>query len=107
MDPLAVRPARPFSGRSELALNLALLVYTGVASLVLVRLILLALSIDRRLWIGATLLRYTDPVADLLARLPGGDRAFIGDITLADLTLLGLLTLVPIGIVARGRRAPG
>lgn len=106
MDPLAVRPSQPFAGRSELALNLALLVYAGAAALVIVRLILLALAIDHRLWIGATMLRYTDPFVDLLARLPGGDRALLSDVTLADLTLVGLLTLVPIGIIARGRRTP-
>ena len=106
MDPLVVRSSRPFAGRSELALNLALLVYSGVAALVLVRLVLLALSVDHDLWVGSRFLRVTDPFADALARLPGADRAFLGDITLPDLTLAALLALVPIGMIARGRRAP-
>lgn len=106
MDPPAVRPSRPFAGRSQLALNLALLAYSCVAALVLVRLVLLALSIDHDLWIGSRFLRYTDPLANALARLPGADRAILGDIALPDLTLAALLALVPIGMIARGRRGP-
>jgi hypothetical protein len=104
VDPLAVRQSRPLAGRSELALHLALLVYSVIAALVLVRLILLALSIDQSLWIGSRFLRYTDPVADALSHLPGADRAFLGNIALPDLTLAALLALVPIGMIARGRR---
>jgi len=104
VDPLRGRRPQPFAGRSQLAVELALLVYAAVAALVLVRIVLLLLAVDHRLWIGRTFYRYTDPVVDLLAHLPGADRVIIRDVTLPDLTLLAALLLVPLAMIARGRR---
>jgi hypothetical protein len=104
MDPLTPRHPRPFAGRSQVALELALLVYAMISTLVIVRIVLLALGVDHRLWIGATFYRFTDPFVDVLARLPGADRSFVGGVTLPDLTLLALVALVPLAMIARGRR---
>ena len=104
MDPFGTRRSQPFAGRSQIAVELALLVYAALTALVLVRLTLLILGVDYRLWIGRTFYRYTDPVVNLLARLPGADRAIVRNVTLPDLTLLALLLLVPLAMIARGRR---
>src|ERR687896_778946 len=107
MDPLTPRHPRPFTGRSQLALELALLLYAAAVALVLARIVLLALGVDHRLWIGRRFYRFTDPIVDALARLPGAERTFVGDVTLPDLTLVALLALVPLGMVARARRLAG
>jgi hypothetical protein len=104
MDPLSGRRAQAFAGRSQIAVELALLVYSAVAGVLLVRIVLLLLEIDPRLWIGRTFYRYTDPVVNLLARLPGADRTIVRDVTLPDLTFLAVLLLVPLAMIARGRR---
>jgi hypothetical protein len=104
MDPFGTRRPQPFGGRSQIAVELALFVYAVLTGLVLVRLTLLFLNVDHRLWIGRTFYRYTDPLVDLLARLPGANRAIVREVTLPDLTLLALLLLVPLAMIARGRR---
>ena len=93
-------------GRSQIALELAILAYASFATLVVARLILRGLGVDHRLWIGRTIYRFTDTIVDGLARLPGADRTFAGDVTLPDLTLAALVALVPLGMIARGRRQP-
>jgi hypothetical protein len=104
MEPFGTKQAQPFAGRSQIAVELALFVYAVIAALVLIRLTLLLLYVDHRLWIGRTFYRYTDPIVNLLGRLPGADRTIIRDVTLPDLTLLALVTLVPLAMIARGRR---
>ena len=106
MDPLAARPPRPMSGRSQIALELAILAYAAFATLVVARLILRGLGVDHRLWIGRSVYRFTDPIVDGLVRLPGADRGFAGDLTLPDLTLAALVALIPLGMIARGRHTP-
>ena len=106
-------PFRPQRGnvqgdRPQLALEILLHLYAFAGVAVLLRLLLRLLDVDRRLWIGATVYRFTDVVASPLSRLPGGDREIIGGATLPDLTLVALLILLPLGVAARagqrGRR---
>lgn len=105
-------PFRPKQGnletaRPQLALEILLHLYALAGVAVLLRLLLRLLNVDHRLWIGATVYRFTDVVARPLGRLPGGDREVIGGATLPDLTLVALLILLPLGAAAlagqRGR----
>ena len=91
--------------RSQLALELALNAYAVVGAAMVIRVLLLVLRVDDRLWIGATAYRFTDPLVWPLTLLPGADREVIGAATLPDFTLLALLALIPLGLAARGGRS--
>ena len=105
-DPLGLGRGGPLVVRSQLAMEIALNVVALAGGAVLVRALLRALGVDHRVWIGATVYRFTDPVVAAFALLPGGDRRLIGDATLADVTLVALLALVPLALLARAKRPP-
>lgn len=100
------RPGAPQVVRSQIALELCLNLYALLGVAILARCLLLALGVDRRLWIGALVYRATDLLALPLTLLPGASRTLIGDAALPDLTLLALLVLVPLGALARAPRRP-
>ena len=102
-EPFGSWPPRPFAERSQIATELALLGYAAVATLTLLRLTLLALNVDHRLWIGRTIFRFTDPVIRILEFLPGADRSLVGNISLPDVTLTAIVALFPIVLLARAR----
>ena len=101
IEPPRLRRRGPQVQRSQLALELALNAYALFGALVLVRLILLLLGVDDRVWIGETIYGVTDPFFWPLTRLPGGTRRLVGDVTLPDVTMVALLALVPLGLMAR------
>ena len=88
--------------RSQLATELLLNTFTIVAVIIIMRLVLVVLDISDRIWIGSLVYGLTDPVVDVLLRIPGAQRILIGGLTLADLTLASVLVLFPLGIVATG-----
>ena len=90
--------------RSQLALELSLNAYAVVGAAALIRGLLLLVEVDRRVWIGATVYRFTDPLVWPLSRLPGADRPIAGAATPPDLTLIALVVLVPLWLIARTRR---
>ena len=100
-EPFGSWPPRPFVERSQIATELALLGYSALATVTLLRLVLLALNVDHRLWIGRTVYRLTDPVIRVLEIIPGADRNLVGNISLPDLTLAALVALIPINVLAR------
>ena len=102
------RPRRgtPQVARSQVALELVLNLYALLGVAIVARCLLLAIGVDRRLWIGALVYRLTDPLALPLTLLPGASRRLIGDLALPDVTLLAVLVLVPLGVLARGQRGP-
>jgi uncharacterized protein YggT (Ycf19 family) len=104
-EPFSSWPARPFGERSQVALEIGLIVYSMVAALVLCRLILLAIGIDDRLWIGEFVFQFSDPVVKVLQFLPGSERTIIGKVTLPDATLAALVALVSFASLARARPA--
>lgn len=93
--------------RSQVLLELCLNLYALIGALIVVRVLLLSLGVDRGVWIGAATYRLTNLVAWPLGVLPGGDTRMVGSATLADFTLLALVVMIPLGILARGdaRRA--
>lgn len=98
------RPGAPLVMRSQIALELCLNLYALLGVAIFARCLLLALGVDRRLWIGALVYRATDLLALPLTLLPGASRTLIGDAALPDLTLLALLVLVPLGALALAPR---
>ncbi len=100
-EPFGSWPSRPVFERSQIALELALLAYSALATLVLARLVLLAVGVDERLWVGGFVFRFTDPAVRVFRFLPGSDRLLLGNVTLPDATLLALVASVPIAFLAR------
>ncbi|MDP9470088.1 MAG: hypothetical protein M3Q71_05385 [Chloroflexota bacterium] len=99
-EPFRMKQGNVQTARPQLALEILLHLYAFIGVVVLLRLLLRLLDINHRLWIGATIYRFTDVVARPLGRLPGGDREVIGGATLPDLTLVALLILLPLGAAA-------
>ena len=95
------------TGRPQLAFEILLHLYALAGVMVLLRLLLRLMHVDHRLWIGATVYRFTDVAVQPLAMLPGGKREMIGGATLPDLTLVALFLLLPLGAAAMGNRRPG
>lgn len=89
--------------RSQLALEVALTAYALVGAALVVRLALLVLQIPDRVWIGETVYAVTAPLVWPLTRLPGGATRLVGSATLADITALALVALVPVVLLARDR----
>ena len=104
IEPPRLRRGNAQVVRSQLALELALNAYAVLGALILVRLALLLLGVDDRVWVGRTIYGVTDPFVWPLTLLPGADRAPLNDATLPDLTMAALVVLVPLGLIARGRR---
>ncbi len=91
------------SARSQLALELFLNGYAIVAALLIARCLMKIEKISPRVWAGSTVYRVTDPMLAPLNLLPGAERQIIGGATLADVTVLVLLFLVPLWLIAHRR----
>ncbi len=102
-EPFGSWPARPFAERSQIALELALTSYAAIVTLVLIRLLLLAVGVDDRLWVGEFVFQFTDPAVRVLQFLPGSDRTLFGKVTLPDATLAAFVALVSLASLARAR----
>lgn len=89
--------------RSQLALEVALTAYALVGAALVVRLALRLLGVPARVWAGESVYALTDPLVWPLQRLPGGTGELLGTATLADLTAVAIVALVPIALMARDR----
>jgi hypothetical protein len=104
LEPSRRREASSQELQSQLALELLLNLYAVVASLVLLRCLLLTLSVDDGIWIGRTIYRLSKPFTLPFSVLPGSATTIIGEVTLGDLTLLAIVILFPLGVYAQGTR---
>ncbi len=91
------------STRSQLATELLLTSFALVASIIVLRTLLVVLDISDRIWIGEFIYGLTSPVTSLLDFLPGAERVLYRNLTTVDLTLLAIIPLFLLGIVATGR----
>jgi hypothetical protein len=99
-------PVRPRRGtvraaRSRAAIEVALNLYALLGMAVIARLLLLALRVDDRIWVGERILGTTNLLVAPFAMLPGASRTLFQGVTLADLTLAAAVVLVPLGLLAR------
>lgn len=90
--------------RSQLSTELLILVYAVLATIVLIRTVLVLLEITKRIWIGSFIFGMTAPVTDALMRVPGLGRALLGPLTMTDIILLAVIVLFPLGMVATSGR---
>jgi hypothetical protein len=104
LEPSRRREASNQEMQSQLALELLLNLYAVVASLVLVRTLLLLLGVDDGIWIGRTIYRLSKPFTLPFELLPGSATMIVGDVTLGDLTLLAIVIMFPLGVYAQGTR---
>ena len=89
---------------SNIPILLLLNGYAVFGALFVSRAVLTALEISERYWVGRQIFRLTDPFATILAIIPGASRTFVGELSLADLTLVVGVILLPLGILAFGGR---
>jgi hypothetical protein len=89
---------------SQLPLHLLLNGYAAAGSLFISRALLRALEISDRYWVGRQIFGATDPFARILEVVPGASRQFTGALTMADLTLVVGVILLPLGILGFGGR---
>jgi uncharacterized protein YggT (Ycf19 family) len=101
-----VRRRRDISpGRSQLATELLLTFFALVSSVILLRTLLVMLGVTERVWIGRFIYGLTNPVTNVIGRLPGANRELWQHLTTVDFTLLALILLFMLGIIASGRDA--
>ena len=91
--------------RSQVALEVLLVLYAVMATIVLIRTVLVVLHVSDRIWVGSFIYGLTSPVTDVLTVVPGFSRALLGPLTMVDFILLAFVVLFPLGIVATGRGA--
>ena len=104
LEPSRRREASNQELQSQLALELLLNLYAVVASLVLLRNLLLVLGVDDGIWIGRTIYRLSKPFTLPFELLPSSATTIVGDVTLGDLTLLAIVIMFPLGVYAQGTR---
>lgn len=89
--------------RSSLAIEILLNIYAIVVVLMLTRLLLLAAGVVPTLPLSSLIYGITEPLMMPFELLPGANTDIIGDVTLPDMTVLALLSLVPLAALARSR----
>ena len=91
--------------RNRVALEVLLHLYAIVATVTIVRLIMMALGVTDRVWIGRVVFGSTAFITDTLARVPGFGTTLVGQLTMVDLLMLAVVVLFPLGLLATSPRA--
>jgi hypothetical protein len=78
--------------------------YAAAGALFVSRAVLKALEISESYWVGRQIFRVTDPFTQILEIIPGASRTYVGALSLADMTLVIGLILLPLGIFGFGGR---
>lgn len=103
IEPVGLRRAASRASRSTTAVELALNVFAAAGALLVVRLLLLILDVSARVWAGMTVYRITNPMVRPIEFIPGAQRHVIGAASLADVTAIAILLMVPLWLIARSR----
>ncbi len=102
---IPTKPTRPGTVqeiRSQLALELLLNAYAVGGALIIFRSLLKMLEVGADRWVGKAIYGVTDLVAFPLTLVPGSGTELVGDLTLADATLLAVAILFPLGLFVYG-----
>lgn len=86
--------------RNRIALEILLVLYAIVATIVLVRTIMLIIGVTDRVWIGRVVFGSTAMITDVLAQVPGFGHTILGPFTMVDIMLVALVILFPLGLLA-------
>lgn len=89
---------------SRLLTQLGIAIYSIIAGLVLIRSLFLSIGIEDSLWVGSVIYGLTDPLVAPIRFIPGGDFTLVGDLAVADLTVLAVVLAVPVILAARRPR---
>lgn len=90
--------------RSQVALEVLLVLYAIVSTIIIARTVLILLHISDRIWIGRVIYGMTSLITDPLSSVPGFSVELVGPLTMVDLLFLGLVALFPLGLMATSRR---
>jgi hypothetical protein len=98
-------------GRSEFRaralFEIGLWAYAVISALIVARILILAFNVEGNVWVVDFIEGLTNIFAWPLQRLPGGDRQIAGELTIADVTLLAFVLLVPLFLIAVGNQQRG
>ena len=95
---------RETEARNKVALEVILTVYAFLATIVVVRSIMLVLDVSDRVWIGRMVFGSTALVTDALANIPGFGHTIAGPFTMVDILLVAFVVLFPLGLLASSPR---
>lgn len=90
--------------RNKVALEVLLFFYSIVATVVIVRTVMLLFGVTDRVWIGRVVYGSTSLITDALGNIPGFGHQLVGPFTMVDLLLLALVVLFPLGLLASSSR---
>lgn len=90
--------------RSQVALEVVLILWAIASTMILARTILILMHINDRIWIGQFVYGMTRPVAQFLDSIPGLSRIIVGPLSLTDMVLLAVVILFPLGLLATSTR---
>ncbi len=90
--------------RSQVAMEVLLVLYAIGSTIVIARTVLILLHVSDRIWIGRVIYGTTSLFTDPLSTVPGFSVELIGPLTMVDLLLLGLVALFPLGLLATSKR---
>jgi len=96
-----------FDSRSRVLFEIGLWLYAVASGIIVTRAIVLALDVSGEIWVVKFVRTLTGPIVDILKRLPGGDATIVGSMTLADMTLLVFVGIVPLMLIAFGKPSSG
>lgn len=94
------RRVRTVDARSYAVTMAILTVYAALASIIVMRSVLVALDATESVWMGRFVFGITSRVTDFMAEFPGATREILGPLNVIDLSLLGVVLLFPLGLVA-------
>ena len=93
--------------RSRALFEIGLWAYSVISALIVARILILAFNVEGNVWVVEFIEGLTDVFVWPLQRLPGGDRQIAGELTLADVTLLAFVLVVPLFLIAIGNQRRG
>lgn len=94
------RRIRAADARSYSVTVAILNVYAAIASVIVMRTVLVAFGATESIWMGRFVYGMTSRVTEVLEALPGANQEIWGRLTMVDISLLGLVLLFPLGLVA-------
>ncbi len=90
--------------RSRALFEIGLWAYAVISALIIARVLILAFNVQGNVWVVEFIDSLTRIFIWPLKRLPGGDALVVGELTLADFTLLAFVVIVPLLLIAFGNR---
>ena len=90
--------------KSQVALEIMLNAYAAGAALIVLRTLLLALGVDKHLWIGRAIYGPSRLLIMPFSFVPGSSLEVVGHLTLADATVFAAVLLFPLGMLVVGER---